>query len=42
MVNLRLPIFLFLAFSQKRNGIVFSLGVNYLHSRGNIQSELSS
>ena len=28
----------FVSFPQKRNGIVFSSGVNYLHSRGNIQS----
>ena len=33
---------LFVSFPQKRNGIVFSSGMNYLHSRGNIQSELSS
>ena len=32
----------FVSFPQKRNGIVFSSGVNYLHSGGNIQSELSS
>ena len=32
----------FLSFPQKRNGIVFSSGVNYLHSGDNIQSELSS
>ena len=32
---------LFVSFPQKRNGIVFSSGVNYLHSGGNIQSELS-
>ena len=30
---------LFVSFPQKRNGIVFSSGVNYLHSGGNIQSE---
>ena len=30
---------LFVSFPQKRNGIVFSSGVNYLHSEGNIQSE---
>ena len=30
---------LFVLFPQKRNGIVFSSGVNYLHSEGNIQSE---
>ena len=29
----------FVSFPQKRNGIVFSSGVNYLHSGGNIQSE---
>ena len=29
----------FVSFPQKRNGIVFSSGVNYLHSEGNIQSE---
>ena len=29
----------FVSFLQKRNGIVFSSGVNYLHSGGNIQSE---
>ena len=28
----------FVSFPQKRNGIVFSSGVNYLHSGGNIQS----
>ena len=33
---------LFVSFPQKRNGIVFSSGVNYLHSGDNIQSELSS
>ena len=33
--------FVFVSFPQKRNGIVFSSGVNYLHSRSNIQSELS-
>ena len=33
---------IFVSFPQKRNGIVFSSGVNYLHSGGNIQSELSS
>ena len=32
----------FVSFPQKRNGIVFSSGVNYLHSGDNIQSELSS
>ena len=32
----------FVSFPQKRNGIVFSSGVNYLHSGRNIQSELSS
>ena len=32
----------FVSFPQKRNGIVFRSGVNYLHSGGNIQSELSS
>ena len=31
--------FVFVSFPQKRNGIVFSSGVNYLHSGGNIQSE---
>ena len=31
--------YLFVSFPQKRNGIVFSSGVNYLHSGGNIQSE---
>ena len=31
--------FLIVSFPQKRNGIVFSSGVNYLHSGGNIQSE---
>ena len=35
-------VLLFVSFPQKRNGIVFSSGVNYLHSGGNIQSELSS
>ena len=30
---------IFVSFPQKRNGIVFSSGVNYLHSGGNIQSE---
>lgn len=30
---------LFVSFPQKRNGIVFSSGVNYIHSGGNIQSE---
>ena len=35
-------IYFFVSFPQKRNGIVFSSGVNYLHSGGNIQSELSS
>ena len=30
---------LFVSFPQKRNGIVFSSGVNYLLSGGNIQSE---
>ena len=30
---------IFVSFPQKRNGIVFSSGVNYLHSVGNIQSE---
>ena len=29
----------FVSFPQKRNGIVFSSGVNYLHRGGNIQSE---
>ena len=29
----------FVSFPQKRNGIFFSSGVNYLHSGGNIQSE---
>ena len=33
---------IFVSFPQKRNGIVFSSGVNYLHRGGNIQSELSS
>ena len=31
--------FVFVSFPQKRNGIVFSSGVNYLHSGSNIQSE---
>ena len=30
---------IFVSFPQKRNGIVFSSGVNYLHSGDNIQSE---
>ena len=30
---------IFVSFPQKRNGIVFSSGVNYLHSGGNIQLE---
>ena len=33
------PATVFVSFPQKRNGIVFSSGVNYLHSGGNIQSE---
>ena len=33
---------IFVSFPQKRNGIVFSLGINYLHTGGNIQSEESS
>ena len=41
MFSKSLQICLFVSFPQKRNGIVFSLGVNYLHSWGNIQSELS-
>ena len=32
----------FVLFPQKRNGIVFSSEVSYLHSGDNIQSELSS
>ena len=32
-------IYLLVLFPQKRNGIVFSSGVNYVHSGGNIQSE---
>ena len=31
--------YVFVSFPHKRNGIVFSSGVNYLHSGGNIQSE---
>ena len=30
---------IFVSFPEKRNGIVFSSGVNYLHSGNNIQSE---
>ena len=41
-IGVRLCHELFVSFPQKRNGIVFSSGVNYLHSVGNIQSELSS
>ena len=40
--RLTLPTAIFVSFPQKRNGIVFSSGVNYLHSGDNIQSELSS
>ena len=29
----------FVSFPQKRNGVVFSSGMNYLHSESNIQSE---
>ena len=32
----------FASFPQKRNGTVFSSGVNYLHTAGNIQSGKSS
>ena len=32
----------FVSFPPKRNGIVFSSGVNYLHRGGNIQSEFVS
>ena len=39
---LMLASFFFVSFPQKRNGIVFSSGVNYLHSGGNIQSDESS
>ena len=35
----KIVVTLFVSFLQKRNGIVFSSGVNYLHSGGNIQSE---
>ena len=38
----RYTAYVFVSFPQKRNGIVFSSGVNYLHSGGNIQSEKSS
>ena len=34
-----LEVVFFVSFPQKRNVIVFSSGVNYLHSGGNIQSE---
>ena len=37
--NQILTSYVFFSFPQKRNGIVFSSGVNYLHSGGNIQSE---
>ena len=33
---------IFVSFPQKRNGIVFSSGVDYLHSGSNIQSEVGS
>ena len=40
--SLNIFFYLFVSFPQKRNGIVFSSWVNYLHSGDNIQSELTS
>ena len=42
LLDLRMVNVFFFPFSQKQNGIVFSSGVNNLHSVGNIQSEQSS